>query len=113
MNTIFGSEHQYLRIYNQLTKDIESGVYPPGSKIPSESELCSTYSVSRDTARHALNMLVKSGKIIKRPGRGSYVCTETNRDDSSFDLTNLNNPLIADLLFNASKEEKPKRNIRD
>lgn len=115
MKGSFDSEYLYLKIYKQLIEDIESGAYPPKSKIPSESELCSTYSVSRDTVRHALNMLVRNGKIIKRPGLGSYVRSESEWESTSYgiDPIHLNNPVIPYLLFYVSKEDRLNRNIRD
>ena len=113
MKTIVSPDHQYQKIYQQLKNEIDNGGYPIGSKIPSESELCKTYLVSRDTARRALDMLVKSGKIIKRPGRGSFVCAEGDREDFTYDPSNINQPIMGDLLYSFSKEEPIRRNIRD
>lgn len=44
----------YQQLYDLLLDQIRSGVYPSGSKIPSEEELCKTYDLSRVTVRNAL-----------------------------------------------------------
>ena len=40
---------------------IEDGTYPPGSLLPSATRLAELHTVSKATARHALEVLVKSG----------------------------------------------------
>ena len=45
----------------------------PGSRLPSESELCERFEVSRMTARAALQILDNEGLIVRRRGRGTFV----------------------------------------
>ena len=52
----------------QLTRNLQNGI----SKLPTESQLCSEYNVSRQTVRAALNLLSKQGLITSRQGSGSY-----------------------------------------
>ncbi len=47
----------YKKIYDDLLEAIEKGIYPPGSKLPSEKELMEQYNVSRITSKKALEML--------------------------------------------------------
>jgi GntR family transcriptional regulator len=56
-----------------LTSAIERGVYPPGSPLPSETELADQLDVSRATLREALRTLEDRQLIIRRHGRGSFV----------------------------------------
>jgi GntR family transcriptional regulator len=56
-----------------LTDAIERGVYPPGSPLPSETELADQLDVSRATLREALRTLEDRQLIIRRHGRGSFV----------------------------------------
>lgn len=63
--------HQQLS--DSLRRDIETGKYAPGQKIPTELELHQLYQVSRVTVRSALDSLVKSGLLIRRRGKGTFV----------------------------------------
>lgn len=64
---------QYLRISQQLESDIREGVYPIGSLLPTEAQLCEAYNTSRFTARNALAVLEEKGLIQRTQGRGSVV----------------------------------------
>lgn len=64
---------QYRKLYELLRKHILTGVYEEGSLLPSENELCAAYKMTRPTARHALDSLVKDGLILKKQGKGSIV----------------------------------------
>lgn len=64
---------KYLQLSNTLTNKIQDGTYPVGSKLPTEAELTSSYNVSRQTVRQALNLLVEDGLIIKKQGSGNRV----------------------------------------
>lgn len=63
----------YSQVEESLKKLILSGEYPPHSKLPSENELCQTYSVSRITVRKAINLLESSGLIYTAQGKGTFV----------------------------------------
>ena len=63
----------YQQLVSLLHQDLLSGKYPPGSRFPSEQELCATYKVSRVTVRKALDLLTKDGLLDRTRGKGSYV----------------------------------------
>lgn len=65
----------YVQIKNLLQKQIESGVYSVGARVPSERELAERYQVSRMTARQALQALAQDGLIHSRVGKGTFVST--------------------------------------
>jgi GntR family transcriptional regulator len=67
----------YHQVYEALRSRIVSGEWPPGHMLPPESELTSQYGVSRITARQALEVLVKEGRIYRERGRGSFVSHPT------------------------------------
>lgn len=63
----------YRRVAAALVEGIESGRYPPGSRLPAEIDLAAVHGVSRGTLRQALATLRSQGIIEPVPGRGSYV----------------------------------------
>ncbi len=67
------SKPLYEVLYENLKKDITSGVYKEGDRVPSEKELSKQYDVSRITTKKALELLAGEGLIIRHPGRGSFV----------------------------------------
>jgi multiple sugar transport system substrate-binding protein len=64
-------------IYHQLKKliqaQIESGLWQPGDRIPTENELCQMYEISRSPVRQALTDLAYDGLLTRRPGLGTFV----------------------------------------
>lgn len=61
-------------IANQLTKLIDEGVFPPGSRLPGERDLAERFDVSRVTIREAEIALQAIGRIEIKTGAGVYVC---------------------------------------
>jgi GntR family transcriptional regulator len=53
--------------------DISCGIIKSGDAIPTESELMRNYHASRTTVRRAISSLVNEGRIIRKPGKGSFV----------------------------------------
>ena len=63
----------YQQLYHSLVQKIKQGEWKQGERIPSESQLCELYHVSRVTVRAAVEKLVEEGMLIKRHGKGTYV----------------------------------------
>ena len=63
----------YLQLKSILEEKIEKGEFKLDERIPSETELCNTYKVSRITVRRAVTELVNEGKLEKVQGYGTYV----------------------------------------
>lgn len=63
----------YLQIKDLLHKQIETGSYGVGARLPSERELAQRYQVSRMTARQALQLLAQEGLTHSRVGKGTFV----------------------------------------
>ena len=66
-------EAPYLEIAGYVRDKITSGELAPGDQVPSASELCRIFSVSRGTALRALKVLRDEGAIDITPGWGSFV----------------------------------------
>ncbi|MDN5361562.1 MAG: GntR family transcriptional regulator, N-acetylglucosamine utilization regulator [Moorella sp. (in: firmicutes)] len=63
----------YCQIKQDLLNQILTGILKPDDRVPSETDLAGTYSVSRMTARHALTELVNEGYLYRVHGKGTFV----------------------------------------
>lgn len=63
--------------YEEIVKDIEgqiaNGTLKPYEKLPTVTELCDAYNVSKSTITQVLQMLSDDGVISRRQGSGIYV----------------------------------------
>ena len=62
-----------VQLSNILLGQIAKGVYLPGSRLPSELELCRRYQVSRMTVRRSIKTLLDQGIVSTIQGSGTYV----------------------------------------
>jgi GntR family transcriptional regulator len=62
---------RYVEIADHLRDLVDRAV--PGERLPSESELCDEFGVSRMTARHAVQQVEAEGLIERRRGAGTFV----------------------------------------
>lgn len=60
-------------IASEIEDTILSKKYPPGTKLPSENELCKQFNVSRTSVREALQILSAHGLITVEKGKGIFV----------------------------------------
>jgi DNA-binding GntR family transcriptional regulator len=77
-------------VRSELKQLIVSGKAPVGSRLPSESDLCDQYNVSRITLREAVQGLVQEGYVVRRQGSGTYVTRRPalhNSLDTNFSYT--------------------------
>lgn len=63
----------YQQVANDLIAAIRNGTYPVGSLLPTESDLCERFGVSRYTVREALRQLTRLGLVSRRQGSGTQV----------------------------------------
>ncbi len=66
---------RYKAIYASLMQQIRDGVYPVGTLLPPEIELCRQFDASRHTVREAIRMLNEGGIVSRRAGVGTRVET--------------------------------------
>jgi GntR family transcriptional regulator len=63
----------YHQLKELLREQILGNTWPPGARIPSETQLCARYGISRITVRQALDDLVTEGWLYRERGRGTFV----------------------------------------
>jgi GntR family transcriptional regulator len=61
------------QLYRTLFRQISDGEIRVGERLPTEAELSERYSVSRTTARRALDELRRAALVERLPGRGTFV----------------------------------------
>ncbi|MDO4566406.1 MAG: GntR family transcriptional regulator [Oscillospiraceae bacterium] len=67
------SKPLYAQARDILLERIESEEYLPNTKIPSESELCAEFGISRMTVRSVITELVRDGRLYRIQGKGTFV----------------------------------------
>ena len=83
----------YKELRDTLAAELASGVYPIGSRFPTEQDLCKRYKLGRHTVREALRLLQAAGLLSRQAGAGTTVialtppATYSYRIDSIDDLT--------------------------
>lgn len=68
-----GPEPYYLQLHQLVEQQIRDGILAPGDRLPSESELCRRYDLSRSTVRQAVRSLQEKKIISLVPRRGAFV----------------------------------------
>ncbi len=84
-----GSKHQ--EVFATLLREIQSGRWKEGEKLPSEAALTERFALSRITVGRALRDLQAAGYISRRAGSGSFVTPTNNTSGRTFGM------LIADI----------------
>lgn len=82
MDPVFSksSVPRYVQIADLLRQTIARGVWPSGSRLPSNEELMNQFDVSRVTVRQAVDVLARDGLVEARQGSGTFITGEV-RDD--------------------------------
>jgi len=84
-------------VINKIVDGVLTGIYKPGDKLPTEIQLAEMLSMSKNTVREAIKILVAYGAIEIRRPEGTFI-TE------SFTPRMLN-PVIYSLLFSKGNAE--------
>ncbi|MEY8829697.1 FadR/GntR family transcriptional regulator [Sedimentitalea sp. XS_ASV28] len=85
-NTAFSNDQSVGKtvriVVDKLLVRIQSGEYPPDSRLPSERALAAELGVSRNTVREALDVLESRDMVRRRQGSGSFVTFESYRTEA-------------------------------
>jgi GntR family transcriptional repressor for pyruvate dehydrogenase complex len=96
-----GQDRLYQELARKFIRELASGRYAVGDRLPAERELSAEFNVSRPTVREAMIALEVQGLVEVRVGSGAYVKRLPGNDDApgfnvtAFELTE------ARLLFEA------------
>ena len=63
----------YFQLYSQLKQAILNGTVACGAQMPTEQQLAEAFSVSRITARRAMDELAAESLVERRRGKGTHV----------------------------------------
>lgn len=64
---------KYVRIREDLRDKIQTGIYKPNLRVPTESRLMKQYRVSRITVTNAMKDLVNEGLLVRARSKGTFV----------------------------------------
>jgi len=73
----------HIQIRESLRRQIMTGHYKPGDRIPSEEDLADAWQVNRLTARRSISDLVSEALLQRRPGIGTFVIGRRSQRDIS------------------------------
>ena len=69
----FPRETKSVKTAEKFRNDILSGLYPPGSRLPSDEVIARDYGINKRTVAAGMSQLVAEGLITRAPGRGTVV----------------------------------------
>jgi DNA-binding GntR family transcriptional regulator len=80
---------RYRQVADDLTVRLASGEWPVGAMMPTETELCTSFNVSRHTVREALRLIEEAGLVQRRQGSGTTVLATEARGRFVQDITGM------------------------
>lgn len=63
----------YYQLYEVIKEGIDSGMWQPGGRMPSEPDFMRAFDVSRIVVRQALGILEDDRQVVRIRGRGTFV----------------------------------------
>ena len=107
----------FQEISDILRGRINQREFVPGTMLPSESQLCKTYSVSRASIRKALELLEKENLIYRQAGVGSFIreqelSPDVNRTRLNIGMTSVASDLYVDSVYSGAAKASLDCNAR-
>ena len=65
-------EAKYMTVVQWVQKKMEDGSIGTGDKLPSENEMSRQFHLSRQTVRHAIDVLEQQRLVTRIQGSGTY-----------------------------------------
>ena len=109
---------KYIQVYEALLEQIKKEDTQEEKYLPSERILGERFGVDRLTVRKALNLLLRDGLILKKPGKGTVVLPRIKADISednshtlafilprgSFSVDRITEPFHSNLFYSIGRE---------
>lgn len=74
------SQPRYMVVVDWVKGELSNGNLNPGDRLNSEHELSDMFSLSRQTIRHAIDVLEKEGYVSRIQGSGTYISNNNITD---------------------------------
>lgn len=84
----------YKQIKNLIRQNIDSGLWKPGDKIPTEHQLVDELSASRMTVNRALRELMQEKVLVRKQGSGTFV-SPSKLETGLLEISNIAEDVIA------------------
>ncbi|RKT17989.1 GntR family transcriptional regulator [Streptomyces sp. 1114.5] len=84
---IIRNEALHKQVAAAMRQAIAGGEWPPGTQLPTETDLAQKYGVSRPTVRLAVAALRSEGQLDVKQGRGTFVRTTVHGPASAMERT--------------------------
>jgi GntR family transcriptional regulator, transcriptional repressor for pyruvate dehydrogenase complex len=101
MSTLLGGRSRNrslgLDLVDLIERRVKDGVYPLGTRMPTEAELMAEHGVSRTVVREAISRLQQAGLVVTKHGIGSFV-TESMPVGAGFNITTSDVATIVDVI---------------
>lgn len=75
---------KYLRLFEAFAKGIRAGLFKPGERVPTETELAKRLPVSLGTVQKALAKLASSGLIVRHRKTGTFIADRRSQVEEVF-----------------------------
>ncbi len=74
-----GTEPRHLKLREAILEVLAKGIWAPGDKLPSETELARISGLSLGTTQKALTHLARDGVLVRRHGHGTFVAGDASQ----------------------------------
>ncbi len=93
------SEYKYQTLVEWIKDKVQAGELRPNDKLISENRLSEMFSISRQTVRHAISLLVKEGIVNSRHGSGNYISDKALKRDKGSKNIAIISTYVNDYIF--------------
>ena len=76
----------YLLVKDEIMNYIRENQLEPGVLLPTETQLCNRFGISRGTLREAVRVLEEEGVVRRRAGVGTFICSSSNPIHSTLNI---------------------------